>query len=301
MSEFELRPATETDLPAVFEVGQRADHEEHLLATLDLTHMPAVLRHGFNSGDMRVAVRDGKIIGFGAALSRGRLRFLAQLFVLPEAQQSGVGRAILNAIMPHDGRPLACVSTGDLRALAAYARHGMTPRWPYYVVRRASAGIEQLPWDSVEVVEADPDDSELVAWDARSFGNARPEDLAFLRRDRVGSPFWLRRAGVTLGYAFINRLFEGSDAIFYGGDRTVSVGPLGVREPADAPAATLAVTRHAARFGGEVMLEIMGPHPAFAPLLAAGFQIRELQTFMASDPSAVGDPTSYIPLSGAHG
>lgn len=301
MIDFELRPARESDLPDVFVVGLRAEHEEHLLETLDLTRVPAVLRHGFESGDMRVAERDGAVIGFGAALSRGELRFLAQLFVVPEAQQAGVGRAVLNAIMPHDGRPRACVSTADPRALAAYTRHGLTPRWPYYVVRRASSGLEQMPWAAVEVVEADPADPALVEWDARFYGNPRPQDLAFLVQDRAGRPYWLRKAGRTVGYTYINQLYKGSDAIFYGGDRTVSVGPLGVVNQDDVLAATLAAVRAAAGCGGEVQVEIMGPHPAFGPLLDAGFQIKELQTFMASDPAAVGDPTVYLPLSGAHG
>jgi GNAT superfamily N-acetyltransferase len=301
VSDFELRPARETDLPDVFAVGLRAEHEEHLLETLDLSHVPAVLRHGFTSGDMRVAERDGAIIGYGASLSRGELRFLAQLFVVPEAQQSGVGRAVLEAVMPHDGRPLACVSTGDPRALAAYTRHGLTPRWPYYVVRRISDGLDQLPVGAVQLVEADPHDPALIEWDARFYRHPRPQDLDFLVRDRAGRPYWLRKGGATFGYAYINLLYQGSDAIFYGGDRTVSIGPLGVLQADQVVSATLAAARQAAQLGGEVQFEIMGPHPAFGPLLDNGFRIHELQTYMASDPTAVADPTVYLPLSGAHG
>jgi GNAT superfamily N-acetyltransferase len=301
VSELVIRPAREDDLSAVFAVGLRAEHEQHLLETLDLNHIPSVLRHAFNTGDMRVAKRDGEIIGTATSLLRGDLRYLAGLFVVPEAQQRGVGRALLAAVMPHDGRPQACTSSGDPRALAAYTRHGMVPLWPFYVVRRPVQGMQTLAWDEVEVIEASPDDPEIVAWDGRSFGRPRPQDLAFLRRDRDGRPFWLRRAGKTIGYAFINQLYRGSDAIFYGGERTVSVGPLGVADAAQAAVATLSAMKFATQFGGEVMTEIMGPHPAFGPLLAAGFQIREIQTFMASDPAKVGDPTLYVPMSGAHG
>ena len=76
--------------PPVLEPAMRLG--EHLLAT--------------DPGHFRVAVkaspggRRDRIVGFGIGLQREHVWFLSQLYVLPEEQQRGIGRALLSLVLP---------------------------------------------------------------------------------------------------------------------------------------------------------------------------------------------------------
>ncbi len=67
-----------------------------------------------------VAVDEGKVRGV-AELKEGR--HVAMLFVAPDCQQRGVGRALMTALLTHARAPLITVSA-SLPSVPAYARYG---------------------------------------------------------------------------------------------------------------------------------------------------------------------------------
>src|SRR6478609_3122555 len=126
MPDFSIRSATSDDLQAVHAVWYATE-------TIGEANPPPPgaphpwLRHVLRTGTLLVAERDGAIIGFAGVIARGELAFLTDLFVAPERQSHGTGAALLDAILPRDGRALATIGSSDPRALALYIRAGMTP------------------------------------------------------------------------------------------------------------------------------------------------------------------------------
>ena len=75
-----------------------------------------------------------RIVGFGSAVERGSLWFLSMLFVRPEAQGQGLGRALLERILPAAGaasarwRPRSTASSRSRRRCTR--GYGIVPRMP---------------------------------------------------------------------------------------------------------------------------------------------------------------------------
>ena len=90
-----------------------------------------------------VAEADGRIIGFGIAVERERSWFLGFLFVEPAWQAEGIGRRVLERILPAsgvdawlaDGGSLAtCAEAIQLTSTGLYTSLGMRPRDPIYLL-----------------------------------------------------------------------------------------------------------------------------------------------------------------------
>ncbi len=117
-----FRPATEADLPECSRLHREAIDayigrlgfppqplenpgllrlHAHTLAT-DPTRFQVAERGGGNGAD-------GRLIGFGSAVDRGPMWFLSMLFVDPAEQARGLGKALLERLLPQDldGRRLA--------------------------------------------------------------------------------------------------------------------------------------------------------------------------------------------------
>lgn len=238
----------------------------------------------------------GRVIGFGATLGwdgpREPLTYLSDLFIAQDVQSQGVGQAILRELPLSEG-PRCVNASADPRATALYVRWGMYPRWPSYGLlidaQRNAAGLRTLPGADIEIVEADPADPELAVWDVRSFGYARPDDLAWLQAERGAQPLWFRRAGKTIGYGFAQRrapsLWRPNSSI---------IGPIGADTPAEARDCVCAATRWVGEHGlARVVLP--GPHPALPTLIEAGLHIVYNEMFLASPGAPLFDPTRYLP------
>lgn len=246
---------------------------------------------------MRVAEDEtGRLIGFGATLGWGGprepLTYLSDLFIAQDVQSQGIGQAILRELPLSEG-PRCVNASADPRASALYIRWGMYPRWPSYGLLidplRNANSLRALPGADIEIAEAHPDDPELAAWDVRSFGYARPDDLAWLRATRGAQPFWFRRAGKTIGYGFVQRraasLWRPNSSI---------IGPIGAETPDEARDCVCAATRWVSERGlGRVVLP--GPHPALPRLIEAGLHIVYSEMFLASPGAPLFDPTRYLP------
>jgi ribosomal protein S18 acetylase RimI-like enzyme len=133
-----LRPRLAADLGALCAIWEAATRSTHPFlsdaviaaerAALEETYFPATRT--------LVALRAGQVVGFGSM----RGGELAGLFVAPEAQHSGVGRAIVAELCA--GRPVTLeVYTLNMHGRAAYHRLGFVE-----VARRMdeATGLERV-------------------------------------------------------------------------------------------------------------------------------------------------------------
>ncbi|HWQ12352.1 MAG TPA: GNAT family N-acetyltransferase [Roseiflexaceae bacterium] len=289
-----IRPAQPGDLPAVYdlfyalEVGDDPDVPPRPAMLPDYPHL---LVHG----ELYVAEAGSEIVGFAGVVARGETAYLTDLFVRPDRQSGRIGARLLrHALLPHTSRVRFTVSSNDPRALSLYIRAGMRPHWPNFLLRGHAPSLSGLLLGDVAAVEADPDDPELLAWDAAASGRERPQDHAYWVREEGAAPLWLRRSGETIGYGYV-RLRAGT--FYY--PNAARVGPVGARSAALAPVCVAAAVRWAAERAAVLRLDVPGPHPALAPLLEAGFRIAYVETFVASAAVLFFDPQRYLGSGGS--
>jgi GNAT superfamily N-acetyltransferase len=168
-----------------------------------------------------------RIVAFGSAVDRGDLWFLSMLFVEPGAQARGIGRALLDEILPAplDGRVLAtCTDSAQPISNGLYASLGIVPRLPLFnLIGRPwpDAPLPSLPdgitAERVTDGERWAEDAEVQSLDRELLGFTHPEDHRFV----LAEP---RRA-------FAYRAADGRLAGYgYAGD-VGRVGPIGVASP----------------------------------------------------------------------
>ncbi|HEX8025171.1 MAG TPA: GNAT family N-acetyltransferase, partial [Candidatus Limnocylindrales bacterium] len=136
-----LRPATAADLPACERIW-RAGLIGYLtpIGLGDIPEDNPGLRrlhaHTFATDPDRFWVGEdgaGTAVAFGSAVQRGRVWFLSMLFVNPEVQAKGVGRAILHRILPPSGAILSTVTdSAQPISNGLYASLGIVPRVPLF-------------------------------------------------------------------------------------------------------------------------------------------------------------------------
>ena len=177
-----------------------------------------------------------QVVAFASALVRERLWFLSMLFVLPEVQRAGVGRALLDRVLPPpDADMVRATATDSVQPIsnALYASLGIVPRMPLLnligLPERPDAfpslpsGVRPVPFETVVGDGADgrghADLSDTVdALDRELLGVAHPIDHRYLRAEsRRG---WLYRGpdGAALGYGYATEAGR--------------VGPVAVRDAA---------------------------------------------------------------------
>lgn len=276
------------------------------LSTDDTSSAPAtpyfLYSHELDTGTLVVAESDGGLIGFGASLPRPDRWFLADLFVDPGTQSTGVGRRLLDALVAIDqpGPERATLASGDPRAVSLYSRFGMTPRCPvFYLTARSADRFPTPAGTELAVVELTGDGFGAVA---RGLGHrVDRRDVAYLATnldvswiqvvDDGGEP--VAAAAVRWGHPFV--LTD---------PHAVTVAPLFLAP--GAPAAEVAavvltwVEAQARRpAGAGIRLFVPGPHPLLPVLLDAGFAIVDVDTLCASDAAHTGpaalDPTHTCP------
>jgi hypothetical protein len=240
---------------------------------------------------MYVADRDGEIVAFAGAITRGSITFLTDLFVRPDQQSSHLGKALLERALPRqDAHIRFTVSSTDPRALALYVRAGMRPCWPHVNLRLAAPLRLPLPAQDVEIVVGAVDDPELVRWDARIGGRSRPVDHAHWVDAQQATPLWFRRRGAAVGYGYVR---PGAGTLL--DPAACWVGPLSAVTSEDAVACALAAVVWARARAEVVRIDVPGPHPALAPLLDAGCRITYVETFVSSASQPFFDAQRYIP------
>jgi GNAT superfamily N-acetyltransferase len=216
----DFRPIDPADLEALVEVFYEADdalNRSRGLPTTPRNPMPLLrlFDHIIHGAPHRgwLAERDGRALGFGIAAQRADMTFLSFLFVRPDAQASGLGRALLERAMANSEYRAVCIGAIQPISAALYAQYGMVPRVPLFMfsgkpngaLRALPAGLEIRP---VSIDDVAPLDREVT-------GLTRPDDHAAWEK-------WDRQR---LG------LFQARDLVGYGSVQSVGrLGPVIVRD-----------------------------------------------------------------------
>jgi GNAT superfamily N-acetyltransferase len=249
----------------------------------------------------QVAERPGRggkprLIAFGSAVERRPMWFLSMLFVDPAEQAQGLGRSLLERILPEerDGWRLAtCTDSAQPVSNGLYASFGIVPRMPFLnLLGRPREGWTAQPLPAGVTAEraqpaatgtlAGADQDELDAFDRDLNGWAHPQDHAFDLRERP----WLFRyrdaSGRLVGYGYTSEVGR--------------VGPIAVRDPAHLwPVAAHLLTVVPPRGASSIWF---GGHAtdAVAQAIRAGLRLEGFPILACwSEPYA--DFTRYVPTS----
>jgi GNAT superfamily N-acetyltransferase len=250
------------------------------------------------------AERGERVVAFGAAVRRERLSFMSMLFVLPEMQGHGLGRAIMDLIMPPGG--LTTEGPGDplVRATATdsaqpisnalYATYGLVPRVPLLnligLPERPEAfgdlpsGITAVPF--ADVLAGAGGDGRLAAaidaLDRETLGVAHPIDHDFVRREGRRGWLYVGPDGTPVAYGYAGEAGR--------------VGPIACRDDA-LLTATLGHVMQAVRPRGAFAVWLAGSADrAVVSALHAGFRLDPWPVLLCWDHPFV-DLARYVPIS----
>lgn len=287
----ELRPALATDTDAMLEVFHRAIDD--LFTAKGRRPLPrnsrplsALFGHLIATDPASAVVADdhGRLVAFGMAYRRGSSGYLSFLFVLPEWQGRGIGRAVLAECFEAMGRPGrmgTCAEADQPVSTGLYAGLGLVPRLPLYLVTgELDAGA--LPGGSDGLVMSDLRPTDVAAFDEEMLGHARPAEHAFwIADERRG---WKMSAadGRTLGYGYVHR--------------SGRLGPIAASEPGYLPY-LLSHLIGSVRPPGPWQIVVPGPAATVLPsLLAGGMRIDGTPAMYCADHA--GPPFErYLPMS----
>jgi len=237
-----------------------------------------------------VAEENGEMRGFAFSWVCGDLWFLAELFVSPGQQGSGIGNELLNLTLRHAqkaGAANKALITFAFNTVSQglYIRHGMFPRTPIYnlgVGRDVLLGRLQGEQFRAEPLESSPSHLETLAQiDARTLGFARDKHHRFLLADKAIKGVLLHDGGGAIGYAYVAA--------------TGHIGPLAVTEP-DATGTAFRTALRLAADAGTPQVSAFVPGAAEGPLKVAiqsGMRISFPMLLMSS--SDFGDWRRYLP------
>ncbi len=258
-----------------------------------------------------VATRPGsageETTAFGAAVRRGPVWFLSMLFVLPELQGIGVGRTILEMVLPGPGDDLTlatCTDSAQPISNALYSRYGIVPRQPVVElvgtpdparmpdlpvgIRAVALGGQASRALPGEGASGGPVDAPLVegagaidAIDRETLGYAHPEDHAYLARSGRRGFLYEDATGTALGYGYVAP--------------SGRLGPVAVLDASLMPAAFGHLVR-AVRPAGAFSAWMPGAAgEAMRVLLQAGMRIEDFPALLCWD-RPFGDFGRYVPI-----
>jgi GNAT superfamily N-acetyltransferase len=228
-----FRAATEADLPDCSRLHREAI--DAYLAPMGFPPLPlenqGLLRlhaHTLATDPTRFLVaerRDGNgavgpLIAFGSAVDRGPMWFLSMLFVDAAEQARGLGKALLERILPAplDGRRLAtCTDSAQPISNGLYASYGIVPRMPFLnFLGRPRPGWSPPPLPNgvtASRVEPGPDGKidagtlgEIDALDRELLGFSHAEDHAYDLRERPALFAYRDGAGRLVGYGYTSEV-----------------------------------------------------------------------------------------------
>ncbi len=255
--------------------------------------------HATDPDGFVVAERAGRIEAFAVALRRGELWFLSMLFVRPDAQARGLGRALLAAVAPEPGwTGVRATATDSAQPISngLYGSLGMVPRVPLLrlvglpdrpdALEPLPAGVEAVRFtevdDGVDGLGRSALDAELVTLDRHAAGFDRSVDRPLLAlEDRTG---------------FLYRDREGHVVAYGYAAESGRVGPVAVRDEAllgPVVGHLVRAVRPRGAFGVWVPGAASG---AVVPLLQAGFRIDGFPVLLCWD-RPFADFARYLPMS----
>ncbi len=243
---------------------------------------------------------DERIVGFGSAVERGAIWFLSMLFVRPEAQGQGLGRAILERLLPSPtfgGVLTTAVDSLQPISTALYARYGIAPRMPILDLRgeigRSEAfpdlpsGVVALPFESI--ADGPPGGAghralaELVnAIDRELLGAEHPQDHRFLRMEGRSGFLYRSPDGAALGYGYAGEVGR--------------LGPIAVRDAALLEAVVGHLVSSVPTRGARAIWAPGAALRLMPTLLAAGLRTDEFPLLLCWD-RPFADFSRYVPIS----
>jgi GNAT superfamily N-acetyltransferase len=313
----DLRPAQPNDLPAcaaiwrialndyLVRLGQPEEPEDLTGVTTLYNHLQRTDPAGFIVATRPDTAAPGgeRIVAFTVAVVRSSVWYLAMLFVLPEEQGMGLGRTLLERVLPAPGEDVVlATSTDSLQPIsnALYARSGIVPRVPLLhlvgSLRRPGAlpdlpdgvsatAFEEIAGDGVGGTGVGVGHGQLAdlvnRLDLEIAGFEHPQDHRFLRTvDRHGYLYGAAD-GTVLGYGYT------SD--------TGRVGPVAVRDEA-LVAPVLGHLLRVARPRGALAVWVPGAAgSAVTALLEAGIRLEDFPILLCwTRPFA--DFSRYLPI-----
>jgi len=270
-----VRPARDDDLAAIARISVANDEP---VADPDRPGS-RYLEHLLGNARLLVAETDAGVVGFAGAIDTPPGWFLTDLFVDPEAQGRGIGRALLAEALPTSG-PRLTFSSSDPRAMPLYIRAGLAPWWPLLYLRPPDASRSGR--------------AEQAAAGAWSVEPLEPLAAAELERELTGHDRSRDWALWVAGPGHVPfRVVERGRPVAVGVVADARLGRLAIAGDAD-PAGAVLAAMSLAPGGPPAGLAIPGPHPAARALLELGWLIEGRDTFMASGPDLL-DPTRLLP------
>jgi GNAT superfamily N-acetyltransferase len=246
-----------------------------------------------------VATAQDRVVAFVSAISRERVWYMSMLFVLPELQGAGVGRRLMERVLPADDGIARATATDSAQPIsnALYATYGIAPRMPLLnlsgLPERPEAfgplpsGVVPVPFDTIATgPPGGPGHGALVAaidaLDREVLGASHPMDHRFLRSE--GRRGWLYNGpdGTPLGYGYSGEAGR--------------LGPLAVRDEAllapilgHLTSAVVPRGAFATWMGGAADRALMA-------ILGAGFRLDRFPVLLCWD-RPFADFARYMPIS----
>ena len=161
---------------------------------------------------MWIAEADGEIVGTAFSWVCGDLWFLAELFIAPRLQGSGIGSELLRRTLQHADQAAAKVGAlitfpFNTVSQGLYIRHGMFPRLPLYMFSVDRDGVANRRRPALlkyRRAEASPPDlGTLAAIDLSALGVSREKHHKFLLDDAAMQGFLLYADDDCIGYAYV--------------------------------------------------------------------------------------------------
>src|SRR5262245_47399314 len=158
-----------------------------------------------------VADDDGEMVGFAWSWVCADLCFLAQLFISPERQGSGIGNELIKRTWgPAQAKGATnkalITFTFNTVSQGLYLRHGMFPRFPIYFFSVTSDRLKERPegaqFRSVKLEETSLDLRHFAVIDAQALGISR-EKHRYLIKDPSTEGILLYQGDACVGYAYI--------------------------------------------------------------------------------------------------
>lgn len=252
-----------------------------------------------DAGGSWVAEVEELVVGFGQALVRGDIWFLAQLFVQPELHDLGIGQELLARTRAYGeqrgAKVYSVISSTSPSAQALYMRAGMYPIGIGYSFSGEVDALLTLPEPDASrkrIVDCSGWDERIADLDRSVFGAERRIDHAARRlpgtqhEDAVAS-FALVRERDFIGYAY-------ADSI----DEQGHIAPVAAYKPADQlPLIRMAAEWLAARDVATASMWVLSQNTTItSALLERGWRVGWWSFFLSSAP--FGQFDRYHPFNG---
>jgi GNAT superfamily N-acetyltransferase len=296
-----LEPAEPEDLPGAWEVYRASTEPRERVASRrpspDHPDLPPPLYAHLlltSEGGFWVARYEGQVVGFAAAVNRGRLWWLSELWVAPGFRGRGIAQGLLRKVRRSSrgarGRVMAGLAGEDGIGVVLGLRAGMQARYPVFVLEGDADAAGRLRRTCNL-----PSGGRIARYDAAARMGTRSPLLRLDREVRDGGreedhAFWMNRDGRS---CFL--LWKGNRAMAYGYvGPDGNVGPLASGGPQGLKGALGMMVWKAAKISETVRLRVPAVNAsAVEALLGAGFRIVDHLLLMASDD--FGKMDRYLP------